>query len=106
MNIEELLQRDNPWWQQAKILQDYRDKRKRPYCYKVLLESFNWFQDHNVVLVEGPRQVGKTLILQHIVDELLKTGIPPQAICYIDLQVPDIRSYVNKNSLDSLLNYY
>lgn len=102
--LMEVLERDNPWWKTGSILKEHKDKRKRIHCYKLLLACYEWFERHKVYLIEGPRQVGKTHILYHLVDELISEGCPPQSICYVNVQDPDIQLYLQEASLERLLH--
>ena len=106
MVIDEILERDNPWWQDNSIPRVFKEMTKRPYCYQVLVEAHRVFQRQKVLLMEGPRQVGKTKIFYHIIDELLQLGTPPKAICYIDRQDADLQRYHETHSLRSTVTHY
>jgi len=86
----DIVRRDNPWWESGAIPREYKSKKRRVYCSKVLLAAEEWFRDHKVLLMEGPRQVGKTMILRHIIDEYLGQGYPPELLIYIDAQDPEL----------------
>ncbi|HEX5034269.1 MAG TPA: AAA family ATPase, partial [bacterium] len=70
-NLQRYLEYSNPWWQTNEIAKELKEKRKRIYYHLVLNEYHNWLSKHKVLLIEGPRQVGKTLILYQLIDELL-----------------------------------
>jgi len=36
----------------------------------------------------GPRRVGKTVLLRHVIRRLLASGVPPDHICYLSVDHP------------------
>ncbi len=40
------------------------------------------------VILLGPRRVGKTVLIHHIIQELIKTKVDPRLICYISIDNP------------------
>lgn len=84
------LRAENPWWSGAvphQINEVYRAMRPRAY-----LESFAALVEaedvRRAVVLMGPRRVGKTVLLQHMIQKLLDTGISPGAVSYLSLDQP------------------
>jgi predicted AAA+ superfamily ATPase len=40
------------------------------------------------VLLMGPRRVGKTVLLRHVIRRLLESGVPPSHVCYVSVDHP------------------
>jgi len=50
----------------------------------------------------GPRRVGKTVLIHHVINKLLTDGIKPKQICYISVDHPIFTGL----SLEQLINYF
>jgi predicted AAA+ superfamily ATPase len=83
MSFLEILQDQNPWWT------DGAGRRARHYVVrrdlqtKVLAQVLR-IRDRRAVVVLGPRQVGKTVLLLQVADDLLDAGWPPLNLTYFD----------------------
>src|SRR5690606_40409700 len=53
------------------------------------------------LVLMGPRRVGKTVMLFHLVEELIESGVDPQKIVFITIENP---IYINQ-SLEQLFEY-
>lgn len=83
MNIEELAAAQNPWWEDpnaraGRLFPDRRDLQPR------LREHLLQLDDRRAVAIVGPRQVGKTVMLRQVIDDLLDQDLPPANITYFD----------------------
>lgn len=83
----ERLQYENPWWTTGSVQQTYRDMSKRLY--------FDLFYPHvketdikRAVVLMGPRRVGKTVMMHHAIQELIKEKIVAQKIFFIGIDNP------------------
>ncbi|MBM3516306.1 MAG: ATP-binding protein [Alphaproteobacteria bacterium] len=77
---------DNPWWREGR---DYRPEftRRRSYFepfFKLAAER----SVRRAVILMGPRRVGKTVMLQQMVAELIAGGADPKTILYASLDTP------------------
>ncbi len=83
----ERLQYENPWWQSGEVQQTYRSMSRRLY-----LDLFYPFvkdtEIQRAVVLMGPRRVGKTVMMFHVIDQLIKDKIPPQKIFFIGIDNP------------------
>jgi len=95
--IIDRLRFENPWWETGKIDAFYRLLKPRlyfPQFYGLLqVKTIN----RSIVLM-GPRRVGKTVLLFHVVQKLLDEEINRRKICYISIETP----IYNKIGLEEL----
>jgi uncharacterized protein len=83
MILGELLQDLNPWWRDATV------RRARGYPVRrdlqpEILARVRRTEERRAMVLLGPRQVGKTVLLLQVVDDLLEAGWPPQNLTYFD----------------------
>lgn len=96
--IIERLRYENPWWKTKEVPKTYSSMSKRLYFdlfYPFVLER----SIKRAVVLMGPRRVGKTVMLFHCIEELLKEGINPHKLFFIGIDNP---IYVNL-SLEDIL---
>ncbi len=96
--IAEHLRRLNPWWNSAKMDAATLELRPRAYLEPVrqlLLEQ----NLRRAVVLLGPRRVGKTILIRHLIADLLERGTPPQRIAYVEMDHP----LLHGQSLESLI---
>lgn len=96
--VEEHLKRLNPWW--AGIGMDAQTTALRPRAYlapvrALLLEA----KLRRAVVLLGPRRVGKTILIRHLIADLLKQGVPPSRVAYAEMDHP----LLHGQSLDALI---
>jgi predicted AAA+ superfamily ATPase len=90
---------DNPWWQEERIPEFYQQFSHRLYFSQ--LNALNREKQPNrAVVLMGPRRVGKTVIIYHLIQELIRTGADPRKIIYLSLDTP----VYSAESLESLFN--
>ena len=79
---------DNPWWTGGVEAVPFRELQPRNYLpslRKFIVQS----EPRRAVVLMGPRRVGKTVLLHHIIERLIKTdGVPAQHILYASLDTP------------------
>lgn len=88
MNIRAIVEAQNPWWRERHA----RAARKYPFRRRLqhrVLRQVLRIEDRRAVVLMGPRQVGKTVLLRQTVDDLLDDGWPPLNILYFDFS--DVR---------------
>lgn len=83
----ERLQYENPWWRTNEVQEIYKKMSRRLY--------FNLFYPHvketeikRAVVLMGPRRVGKTVMMFHTIEQLIKEKINPQKIFFIGIDNP------------------
>jgi uncharacterized protein len=82
-NIPTLLEDHNPWWAEPRVRRADRFPVRRNLHAQVRDQLLR-VNDRRAVVIEGPRQVGKTVLLLQIVDELLAGGWPAANVTYFD----------------------
>jgi len=79
---------ENSWWDKTPSIPDiYSGFKPRSYLklfYPLLVKR----DPHRAVVLMGPRRVGKTVMIHHAVERLLKDGVHPLHICYFSVDHP------------------
>lgn len=81
------LKLENPWWDSAAISQSMQNMHPRPYLdilYPLVAKS----SIRRAVILMGPRRVGKTVMINHLISRLLKDQISLSSICYMSIDHP------------------
>lgn len=78
---------ENPWWKTSEIDGYYSKMKKRKY-FDLLFPLIIQKDVKRSIVLMGPRRVGKTVMLYHSIDALIKKGIPPKNICYFSIETP------------------
>ncbi len=100
---DQLLKRlliDNPWWTNGTIADDYKRMPERPYINQ-FFSMIEYNDIRRAVILMGPRRVGKTVMIFHSIERLIRSGVNPQNIIYISIDTP-IYSNI---SLEALFNH-
>lgn len=92
---------ENPWWEKAEIDEYFSAMRKRLY-FKLFSPLVYEKSVKRAVVLMGPRRVGKTVMLFHLVQDLIEHGVSPQKICYLSIENPIYTGL----SLEELLHYF
>jgi len=100
--IVERLKEDNPWWRRPHLLPPpYSTWTPRPYL-EVVLPLVTERSIQRAVVLMGPRRVGKTVLIHHIIGKLLETGTEPRRICCLSVDHPLYTGL----GLDDILDLY
>lgn len=83
----ERLQYENPWWTSGNVQQTYQDMSKRLY-FDLFYPFVKETDIKRAVVLMGPRRVGKTVMMYHTIQELIKENIVPQKIFFIGIDNP------------------
>jgi predicted AAA+ superfamily ATPase len=81
------LKRLNPWWTGAGMDEEITRLRPRAYLEPVRQLLMEPGLRRAVVLL-GPRRVGKTILIRHLIMGLLKDGVAAQRIAYVEMDHP------------------
>jgi len=85
--IIERLQYENPWWITKEIPTLYKTMSKR--LYFDLFYPFVQEKDiRRAVVLMGPRRVGKTVMMFHTIEQLIKEGINPLRVFFVGIDNP------------------
>lgn len=95
--VLERLKQENPWWATGAVDEDYSKMQKRLYfdLFYPLVEDISI---KRAVILMGPRRVGKTVMIYHAIDSLLKNGVSPHQIAFVSVENP----FFNKMPLEQL----
>lgn len=91
---------DNPWWVSDTIPEYYSKMPHRAYLTDFYSEVSDIDMRRAVILM-GPRRVGKTVMIFHTIEQLLKSGVAGKKIIYISIDTP----IYNNLSLENLFLY-
>jgi len=83
MNIEAILLAQNPWWlnPHSRVAIHYPVRRD---LHSTVLTQVHNQTDRRAIMVAGPRQVGKTILLLQLADDLIQAGWPAMNLTYFD----------------------
>lgn len=91
ISVDQRLQRmraDNPWWADGRIRRDFEALTERTYC-RPFQNLVTKTDVRRAVILMGPRRIGKTVLLHHVIRRLLHTGAyQPTEIGYLSLDQP------------------
>ncbi|MFH0905753.1 MAG: ATP-binding protein [archaeon] len=101
MELEEkikLIKSQNIWWNNKKYSSE---KYKR----RIFDQIYNDNKNKQVTLITGPRRIGKTVILNQLIEKLLEENISSKNILFINID--DIRlDITNPKDLLEILDYF
>jgi predicted AAA+ superfamily ATPase len=81
------IKEENPWWETGKSNSKWQKLRPRPYLnglYSLVAKS----QVQRAVILMGPRRVGKTVLIDHLIARLLQDGVNSRQILYVSIDIP------------------
>ena len=75
---------ENNWWIENSIDADYNQMPRRNY-FEIFKPLVYEKTIRRAVVLMGPRRVGKTVMLYHLIQDLIENGINPQKIIFITI---------------------
>ncbi len=91
---------ENPWWVEGTIEEEFNRMPRR--LYFDLFKPLAYEREvRRAVVLMGPRRVGKTVMLFHLVNDLIKNGTDPKKIIFITIENP----IYNNIPLEQLFTY-
>ena len=87
----------NPWWENKKLIDELKGE-SRPR-YKDLINSS---EIREITIITGVRRSGKSTLMYQMIDSLLKKGISPEQILFVNLEDKKL----TKDTLDDIYNGY
>ena len=79
--IISVLNKWNPWWEKKELIHELEGKH-RP-CYDDLVNSI---EIREITIITGVRRSGKSTLMYQMVEHLLKKGIQPEQILFVNLE--------------------
>ncbi len=92
---------ENPWWSTGEIDSYYNSMKKRLY-FSLFTPLVYENSIKRAIVLMGPRRIGKTVMLFHLIQDLIDKGNDPEKICYLSVENP----IYNGLSLEELLFLY
>jgi predicted AAA+ superfamily ATPase len=86
-DIEARMASDNPWWSDSGVDSQFRKLRRRSYFDKfaeLVLEN----KARRAAILMGPRRVGKTVMLQQLIQYAIDRGSDPKTLLYVSVDTP------------------
>ncbi|MCX6771270.1 MAG: ATP-binding protein [Candidatus Micrarchaeota archaeon] len=87
-DILQILYAQNPWWE-GKPVQAPEQKRRDFYFLKKTLA------DKQITAIIGPRRVGKSVLMQQLIKDLVDQKVPPKHILFAQLDEPKFENGKN-----------
>ena len=78
---------ENGWWLNSQTDEHFQNMPHRAY-FDQFYEIVTKLDVHRSIVLMGPRRVGKTVMLYHLVQKLLDTGHSPKRILFITVENP------------------
>ncbi len=85
----------NPWWETGSIDREVKSFKRR-FLFTALKDSLYKKQ---IDIIIGLRRVGKTVLMHHLIDYLLTSGVNPKEIFYFSFDI-------EKEDLDRIIKEY
>lgn len=101
MSLTAILEDRNPWWRDPAIRAAARYPARRDFQRRLLTAI--GASDRRAQVVLGPRQVGKTVALLQLADDLVGAGWPPGNITYFDFSDDRLTEPVSPREIADLL---
>lgn len=81
---------ENSWWESGQIDEFYARMKPRAYFERFygLVKEVQTEAVRRAPILMGPRRVGKTVLLLHLILALIKAGAEPKRICYVSVEHP------------------
>jgi predicted AAA+ superfamily ATPase len=99
--VADHLKQLNPWWKSGRM--DGSTLALRPRAYLGLVRQLLADEQlRRAVVLLGPRRVGKTILIRHLIAELLQAGVAPQRVAYVEMDHP----LLHGQSLAALVQHF
>ena len=87
-DVQRRLSLDNPWWKAGRGIDDEEDGWPRRAYFSQFSGLARRVEVRRAVVLVGPRRVGKTVMLKHLVAQLLDDGVAGTSILFLSLDTP------------------
>lgn len=95
------LEKINEWWFTGRVKEAEVFQYKREDFLKIKEE----LKSRRIIILLGPRRVGKSVLLKQVIDDLIKSKINPRKIAYYSLDDPTLSTY-SDNLIKDLIDYF
>lgn len=94
---------DNPWWATDQGVDPYFAQLPRRSYFGLFKDVALQTEVHRAVVLMGPRRVGKTVMIHHLIHNLLETGTQADKILYVSADTPTYTGLGLENLLSLFL---
>ena len=91
------LEKANNFWFSERV----EEEKKYPVKREELGEIKEYLKLKKISVISGPRRCGKSVIIKHLISELIKKGVKPRNILYYSLEDPYLKIYCDNLIHDS-----
>lgn len=95
------LEKANEWW----LLNAVKEAKKYPFKREIFESFKKGLDSRRILMLLGPRRVGKSIIIKQTVDYLLFSGIDPSSILYYSMDDPALAPY-SDNLMKDMIDYH
>lgn len=95
------LEKVNEWW----LTRTVREARLYPLKRRHFVFVMKHLEQPRILLLTGPRRVGKSILIKQVIQELIKKGINPRNILYYSLDDPSLSAF-SDNVMKDVLDYF
>jgi predicted AAA+ superfamily ATPase len=96
-----VLQTYNPWWRNPDAIRPLSRPHKR-VVYHEAVKTIEHPTIRRFAVLSGARRVGKTTVLNQMIERLIDNGVPPRNILYVSFDNPIVKMV----NVDDVLNTY
>jgi len=96
MKIEKLSEW-NPWWENSNLINELKGVNRPGYNFLI-----NTTEIKEITIITGVRRSGKSTLMYQMIDHLLKKGIKPEHILFVNLEDKKL----SNDSLDEIYESY
>ncbi len=96
MEIEKLIEW-NPWWEDVRLINEMKGIERPAYASLV-----NSIDIREITIITGVRRSGKSTLMYQMIDSLLKKGVDPKQILFVNLE----NKKLSEDSLDDIYESY
>ena len=95
------LEKVNEWWLSGSV----KEAERYPFKRELFLNLQDELKTRRIIILLGPRRVGKSILLKQMIDSLIKSDISPSSILYYSLDDPALFTY-SDNVVKDIIDYY
>lgn len=101
IQVQDRIRFENPWWIDNQIEKDFNEMPRRLY-FELFKPIVYEKEIRRAVVLMGPRRVGKTVMLHHLIEDMIQLKkMNPKKIIFITIENP----IYNNISLEDLFKY-
>jgi predicted AAA+ superfamily ATPase len=100
--VQRRLALDNPWWRAGQGIDPDEEAWQRRAYFPQFARLVGELALRRAIVLVGPRRVGKTVMLKHLISSMLKEGVVGTDILFLSLDTP----LYSGRSLESLVRLF